>query len=74
MCRTWDKYEQFEESVVCDDKDARLIDIFEAGADAMLEGLRKDGIKWGDVKELGAKWMNHVDSNETGYLVFIPDD
>ena len=37
----WDKYEEFEKSDVCDSKDASLIEIFEAGADAMLKALWK---------------------------------
>ena len=57
----WHKYEQFDMSEVCDNKDARLIDIFEAGADAMYKAkeearrpvkevrLKLIDVDWGDM-------------------------
>ncbi len=50
----WDKRTRYGITV----NNIDLDEIFEAGADAMLEGLRKIGEKMGD----------------DGYLVFIPED
>ena len=52
-----------------------LYDLYEAGADAMLEALRKDGKYFGRGSVVNEdaypdkKWVN-----VSGYLVFIPED
>ena len=50
---------------------------FEAGADAMLEGLKKEAIHirtmrgWESLKECYEDWLH---GGKVGYLVFIPED
>ncbi len=50
---------------------------FETGADAMLEGLKKEGVRvqWGDCSNLHESYSDRVKRNwvEYGYLVFIEE-